>query len=85
MPYAFLMASLEISELMCMDNMNSELTKEAATPLDQAVEELKAELSKAHGLDVLSIKIDWYLWEEGERKDRAGVLPPHHRTLTTFY
>ena len=33
----------------------------------------------------VSIKIDWYLWEEGERSDRAGTLPPHHRTLTTFY
>lgn len=32
---------------------------------------------------VLSIHIDWYLWELGERNMRAH--PPHHRTLTVYY
>ena len=50
-----------------------------------AVEELKRVLRDAHSMNIMSIKIDWYLWEEGERQDRAGTLPPHHRTLTTFY
>lgn len=30
-------------------------------------------------------QVDWFLWEEGERKAIEGELPPHHRTRTTFY
>ena len=51
----------------------------------QAVEELKKVLRDMHAIDTMSIKIDWFLWEEGEKQDRAGALPPHHRTLTVFY
>ena len=51
----------------------------------QAVEELKKVLREEHAIDAISIKIDWFLWEEGEKKDRAGALPPHHRTRTVFY
>jgi hypothetical protein len=50
----------------------------------QAVELLKAELLGTHNVPhVLSLTLDWHLWQEGERlKDE---LPPHHRTLTVFY
>lgn len=50
----------------------------------QAVELLKAELLGTHNLPhILSLTLDWLLWQEGERlKDE---LPPHHRTLTVFY
>jgi len=51
----------------------------------QAVERLKAVLAADHSIDRMSIQVDWFLWEEGERKAIAGELPPHHRTRTTFY
>ena len=35
--------------------------------------------------DVSAVTIDWYLWQQGERLDRMGILGPHHRTRTTFY
>lgn len=37
----------------------------------------------ASDLEISSVLIDWWLWEQGEKeRDRA---PPHHRTLSTFY
>jgi hypothetical protein len=30
-------------------------------------------------------KVDWLLWQIGETEKKAGLLKPHHRTLTTFY
>lgn len=35
--------------------------------------------------DVSAVTIDWYLWQKGERLDRANQLEPHHRVRTTFY
>ena len=48
----------------------------------QAIEQIK-NLLKLQGKDVMSIQIDVYLWEEGEKiKDK---IEPHHRTLSIFY
>ena len=48
----------------------------------QAVEQIKNEL-KSKGKNVMSIQVDVYLWEEGEKiKDK---IEPHHRTLSIFY
>ena len=48
----------------------------------QAVEQIKNCL-KLKGKDVMSIQIDVYLWEEGEKiKDK---IEPAHRTLSIFY
>jgi hypothetical protein len=35
--------------------------------------------------DVSAVTIDWYLWQRGERLDRANSLGEHHRVITTFY
>ncbi len=35
--------------------------------------------------EVSSVTIDWYLWQQGERLDRARLLGEHHRVVTTFY
>jgi len=35
--------------------------------------------------DVSAVTIDWYLWQRGERLDRANSLGEHHRVVTTFY
>ncbi|GAB5035205.1 upf0553 family protein [Nannochloropsis oceanica] len=32
---------------------------------------------------VMSVEVDWLLWQEGEKAKEE--LPPHHRTLTIFY
>ena len=32
---------------------------------------------------VMSVEVDWLLWQEGERVKEE--LPPHHRTQTIFY
>ena len=48
-----------------------------------AVELIKEELAKK-GMNVLSLEIDVYLWEEGE-KQRDTTEHPAHRTLSIFY
>lgn len=35
--------------------------------------------------DISAVTIDWYLWQRGEKLDRANLLGPHHRVVTTFY
>lgn len=50
----------------------------------QAVEMVKTELSEVHRVEgVLSLTLDWLLWQEGEKLKEE--IPPHHRTLTIFY
>ncbi len=48
----------------------------------QSIEEIKFEFQK-NNLFFLSLEIDVFLWEEGEKvKD---TIKPHHRTLSVFY
>ena len=30
-------------------------------------------------------KVDWLVWQIGEKEKKAGLLKNHHRTITTFY
>lgn len=39
----------------------------------------------AQQLNQPAYKIDWLLWQIGETEKKAGLLKPHHRTITTFY
>ena len=49
----------------------------------QTVERMR-EVWRAGGKgDILSVELDWLLWQEGERY--RDSLPPHHRTLSIFY
>lgn len=47
-----------------------------------AVEQLR-ELLAARGRRLLSVELDWLLWQRGE--EQKDSLPPHHRTLSVFY
>jgi len=47
-----------------------------------AVEQLRAALA-ARGKPLLSIQVDWSLWQKGE--DARESILPHHRTRTIFY
>eukprot|EP01138_Halocafeteria_seosinensis_P004949 gb/GECG01005061.1/.p1 GENE.gb/GECG01005061.1/~~gb/GECG01005061.1/.p1 ORF type:complete len:179 (+),score=19.50 gb/GECG01005061.1/:1-537(+) len=49
----------------------------------QAVEKLKEVLSSAHGVSRMSVELDWWLWQTGEKS--KDTFFPHHRTLTCFY
>ena len=53
----------------------------SAAPI-QSIEEIKFAFKK-NNLFFLSLEIDVFLWEEGEKvKD---TIKPHHRTLSIFY
>ena len=47
-----------------------------------AVEMMKDYLGK-QGKQVISIELDWFLWQRGEQN--LSGLPPHHRCLTIYY
>ncbi|GAQ87970.1 hypothetical protein KFL_003900100 [Klebsormidium nitens] len=53
----------------------------AATIL--AVERLRESVAKQIKQEVLSLQIDWWLWQYGE--DNRSRLEPHHRTRTIYY
>ena len=48
-----------------------------------AVEGIKKYFKEGKGRDVLSIEVDWFLWEEGEKN--LKTLRPHHRVLSIYY
>ena len=55
-----------------------------------AVDELvKAVRSKLNNTDLAencnAVKIDWYLWNIGEKMDRVGLLGKHHLVRTIYY
>jgi hypothetical protein len=52
--------------------------------MDASSEEEKSNLQMLAN-DVSSVTLDWYLWQQGEKLDRQGLLKPHHRVRTTFY
>jgi len=45
-----------------------------------AVEELRQGL-KQRGRNLFPFELDWLLWHIAQ----SAKMPPHHRTLTTFY
>ena len=47
-----------------------------------AVEMLQKELL-IEGVNLLSVEVDWILWQRGE--DIKDQIAPHHRTLTIYY
>lgn len=48
-----------------------------------AVEKIKNEMLTQFKKNVLSIEVDYVLWNEGESLRKT--IKPHHRTLTIFY
>lgn len=46
-----------------------------------AVELLRQEL-KRRGRNLLALQVDWLLWHAAAQRPK---MPPHHRTLTTYY
>ena len=47
------------------------------------VEMIKQAISKNYNRNILSLEVDYILWNEGEKLRKK--LLPHHRTLTIFY
>jgi arginase family enzyme len=48
-----------------------------------AVEKIRKRLQEVKSINILSIEVDWLLWNWGEKiKD---TIIPHHRTLTVYY
>ena len=47
-----------------------------------AVELLQQSL-QAKGCEMMTVELDWLLWQKGE--DTKDKILPHHRTLTIYY
>ncbi len=47
------------------------------------VEKIKEVVFKRFGMNILSLEVDYVLWNEGEVRRKS--IKPHHRTLTIFY
>ena len=62
-----------------------ELYIRAATvvAVDMLVENVRGKVRLKE--EINSVKMDWYLWNIGEKLDRQGKLSPHHRVRTIFY
>ena len=84
------------SELLCktVDEketlpMGCEMEVEIRSATVQAVERIKdalnAKYAKSVGDECVSICIDWWLWDLGEKRRDDEVWRPHHRTRTTYY
>jgi hypothetical protein len=58
-----------------------EIEIRAATVI--AVEEIKQRVLKKYGNQLISVQLDWLLWERGEAM--IENMNPHHRCLTIFY
>jgi hypothetical protein len=50
-----------------------------------AVDELVARMNSAGSKNMTAIKLDWHLWQVGEKLNVEGKLRPHHRVNTIFY
>ena len=74
--------ALKVDNLIELEpNSIEEIEIRAATV--QAVEMMQKYIKEVLRQDILSVEIDWFLWQEGEK--RLQEIKPHHRTLTTFY
>jgi hypothetical protein len=61
----------------------SELETELRAATVVSVEKIRERLLSKKDIRVLSIEVDWLLWNWGEKvKD---TIAPHHRTLTIYY
>ena len=57
-------------------------TVESVELLVEKIVELSS-IAKSQNLNAL--KLDWYLWQVGEKMDWEDELKPHHCTRTIFY
>ena len=62
---------------------NSEEEIEIRASTIEVVEVMKKLLKDESKIDVYSIHLDYFLWNEGEKMRKDMI--PHHRTLTIFY
>jgi hypothetical protein len=61
----------------------SELETEIRAATVISVEKIREKLLSEKNVKVLSLEVDWILWNWGEKvKDN---IEPHHRTLTIYY
>jgi hypothetical protein len=62
---------------------DEEIEIRAATVVvvDRLVKEVKA----LGSTDINAVRMDWWLWQTGEKLELAGEMRPHHRVRTIFY
>ncbi len=53
--------------------------------VDILVDKVSLQVSSKVDLEINSVKMDWFLWNIGEKLDREGNLGVHHKVRTIFY
>jgi hypothetical protein len=77
--------SIRAATVVAVDDLMIKVKEKLMTiAMDASSEEEKSNLQMLAN-DVSSVTLDWYLWQQGEKLDRQGLLKPHHRVRTTFY
>jgi Potential Queuosine, Q, salvage protein family len=74
--------SLELQNLV--DNM-IEIPKDSEYEIEIRAATVVACDEIAKTLNVPAFKVDWLIWQIGEKEKKLGLLKNHHRTITTFY
>jgi hypothetical protein len=73
---------IKVDSLEELEN-EEELSIRAGTVV--AVDELVARVNRAENNNMTAVKLDWHLWQVGEKLNVEGKLKPHHRVNTIFY
>lgn len=83
--YSPFLASKIDSNIEIQASSIDELYIRAATvvAVDLLVKNVKEKVNMSY--EINSVKMDWYLWNIGEKLDRQERLNPHHRVRTIFY
>jgi hypothetical protein len=82
---------IRAATVVAVDRMRAALQKQMAEAVKAGAQDpgtlFKSVMEKDAGPrsagQVLSLALDWYLWELGEQN--IDKYPPHHRTLTIYY
>ena len=84
MSYSQDLASLVDSNTILPAGSNYEVYIRAATVV--AVELLVKELRETYNIHTMTaVKLDWYLWQLGEKRHQQHQLQPFHKVKTIFY
>lgn len=77
--------SIRAATVVAIDDLVLKVKEQlGAIALNSVDDEVKKDLQALAG-DVSAVTLDWYLWQQGEKLDRQGLLEPHHRVHTSFY
>lgn len=77
--------SIRAATVVAVDDLVSRVKEQLGTIASNAVGDSSKTDLQILANDVSAVTLDWYLWQQGEKLDRQGLLEPHHRVRTTFY